>query len=362
MMEQPRVVIVILNWNGWSDTINCLSSMHDVKYRNYFIVIVDNDSSDDSYRKIRDYYGDVVGPSSVGPTMILEYTKEEAELGGGREQEITGLPSNKRLIMIRNNRNLGFAGGNNVGIRYALKALNPKYILLLNNDTFVDQSFLNELVEAIEADEKIGSVQSLLLRPDGEQVDSLGQGLSRNGAKDIGIGSKYEGLADKTEIFGPCAAAALYRSDVLRDVGLFDESFFVIFEDVDLSWKIRLKGFSSFLVPSSVVYHKRGVSAGWRTRKPSRTIRYYNIKNWLIIAIRYYPSPLTRHTLRRFLHYLFWCMIYALRLGRSRETFRQLYDSLMIRRSLRGNVFWTELQSRWIQYLPNDSVTAPAKH
>ncbi len=172
-MEQPRVVIVILNWNGWTDTINCLSSMHNAKYKNYFIVVVDNDSADDSYQRIRDYYGDVIGPSSVGPTKILEYTKEEAELGGGREQEITDLPSNKRLIMIKNSRNLGFAGGNNVGIRYALKALNPKYILLLNNDTFVDQTFLSELVETIEADEKIGSVQSLLLRPDGEQVDSL---------------------------------------------------------------------------------------------------------------------------------------------------------------------------------------------
>ena len=348
MLEEPRVSIIILNWNGWADTTECLKSLNGIDYKNYHIIIVDNNSEDNSPLMIKKYIEEVLSSPGV-PVKILEYSEAEAESGGGKESEIDSHPSNKRLILVRNSENYGFAGGNNVGIRYALRALNPKYILLLNNDTFVDQSFLSELVEAIEADEKIGSVQSLLLRPDGEHIDSLGQGLSGSGPKDIGIGSKYENVVDKTEIFGPCAAAALYRSDILRDVGLFDERFFVIFEDVDLSWKIRLKGYSSFQVPSSVVYHKRGVSAGSRTRKPSRTIRYYNIKNWLIIAIRYYPSPLTHHTLRRFLHNLLWCMIYALSLGRSRETFWQLYESLMIRRNLRGNVHWTELQSRWIQ-------------
>jgi GT2 family glycosyltransferase len=355
-MEQPRVAIVILNWNGWSDTNKCLESMYNIKYKDYYIVVVDNDSADDSYRKIKDNFERVIGPSSEGPAKILEYTKEVAELGSGKEKEITRLPSNKRLIMIKNDRNLGFAGGNNVGIEYALKTLDPKYILLLNNDTFVDQFFLTKLVEAIEADEKIGSVQSLLLKSDGKHIDSLGQYLSESGAYDLGSGLIYKGVVNNTEIFGPCAAAALYRSASLRDVGLFDESFFVIFEDVDLSWRIRLKGYSSFLVPSSIVYHKRGVSAGWRTRKPSRTTRYYSIKNWLIIAVRYYPSPHTLYTLHKFLHYLFWSMLYALKMRRSKETIRQLYDSLVIRKGLRENAIWTEIQSRWIQPLSSDSI------
>ena len=359
MMEQPRVAIVILNWNGWSDTNKCLESMYNLKYKDYYIVIVDNDSADDSYRKIKDHFERVIGPSSEGPAKILEYTKEVAELGSGKEKEITRLPSNKRLIMIKNDRNLGFAGGNNVGIEYALKTLDPKYILLLNNDTFVDQFFLAKLVEAIEVDEKIGSVQSLLLKPDGKHIDSLGQALFEDGPKDIGIGSKYQGAVNKIEIFGPCAAAALYRSTLLRDVGLFDESFFTIFEDVDLSWRTRLKGYSSFLVPSSLVYHKRGVSSGWKISKPSRTTRYYSIKNWLIIAIRYYPNPIMRQR-RRFLHYLLWCMLYALKLRSFKDTVLQLHDSLLIRKGLRKDAIWKEIQSKWIQHqLSSDSIVVP---
>jgi GT2 family glycosyltransferase len=362
MIEQPLVAIVILNWNGRSDTISCLRSLYNINYKNYYIVIVDNNSADDSCERIRDYYEKDIGLSPSGSTKILEYTEGEAELGGGREKEIMSLSSNRRLILIKNNSNRGFAGGNNVGMRYALKGLNPKYILLLNNDTFVDPSFLGKLVEEIESDRKIGSVQPLLLKPGGKLIDSLGQALLITGAKDIEMGSKYENSLGKTEIFGPCAAAALYRSSALRDAGLFDESFFVMFEDVDLSWRIRLKGYSSFLVPSSAVYHKRGVSEQWQiSGTKSRIIRYYNIKNWLIIAIRYYPSPLKSHMTGTFLHYLRWCMIYALKLGRSKEAIGQIYGSLIIRKSLSRNPVWTELQSRWIQSLSCDSVTAPMK-
>jgi len=92
------------------------------------------------------------------PIRIIEYTREEAEAGGGKEEEIADLSSNRRMIIIKNEKNYGFAEGNNIGMRYALKALNPDYVLLLNNDTLVDKEFLGELAKVAESDEKIGIV------------------------------------------------------------------------------------------------------------------------------------------------------------------------------------------------------------
>ncbi|MCE5214153.1 MAG: glycosyltransferase, partial [Methanobacterium sp.] len=105
-METPKVTIVIVNWNGWEDTIECLKSLYHVNYTNFNIIIVDNHSQDDSVKKIKDYI------------------------------------ENKKLILIVNDENYGFAEGNNIGIRYAQKNFNPDYILLLNNDTIVDKEFL----------------------------------------------------------------------------------------------------------------------------------------------------------------------------------------------------------------------------
>ena len=92
------------------------------------------------------------------PIKMLEYTNGEAELGGGREIEIADLPSNEKLVLIKNDKNYGFAEGNNIGMRYALKVLDPGYILLLNNDTIVDKKFLSELVSVALTDNNIGFV------------------------------------------------------------------------------------------------------------------------------------------------------------------------------------------------------------
>ena len=142
----PKVSIIILNWNGWRDTIECLESLYQITYPNYDVIIVDNGSEDGSIQKIKEYAESKIKVESKffeyssenKPIKIIEYTREEAEAGGGKEKEITDLPSNKKMIIIKNEKNYGFAEGNNIAMRYALKALNPDYILLLNNDTVVD--------------------------------------------------------------------------------------------------------------------------------------------------------------------------------------------------------------------------------
>ena len=113
----PKVSIVILNWNGWEDTIECLESLYQITYPDYDVIVVDNGSEDESVEKIKEYAeGNIVVESkffeySSGnkPIKIIEYTREEAEAGGGKEEEIADLPSNRKLIIIKNEKNYGFA-------------------------------------------------------------------------------------------------------------------------------------------------------------------------------------------------------------------------------------------------------------
>ncbi len=349
-VDIPRVSIIILNWNSWEDTCDCLKSLYEIDYGNYCIIVADNGSADNSLARIKEYAEGRFQTSKGRRMKILEYTKEEAEAGGGRESAMEHLPSDGKLVLIENGNNMGFAGGNNAGIRYAMNALDPKYILLLNSDTLVDKTFLGELVTAIEKDDTIGSVQSLLLRPGGALVDSLGQEILWSTVGDIGFGSRYldNSLVSKVEIFGPCAAAALYRASSLLEVGLFDESFFIMGEDVDLSWRLRLKGYSSFLVPSSVVYHKRGISGGMQ---PSTVLinRYYGNRNWLLIVLRYYPLSVVYLVPRRLLSVFTRCISNATRLGKVHEMFQQFYRSLKLRRIISKNPTLKELQVQWIK-------------
>ena len=143
------------------DTVECLESLYRINYPYYDVILIDNGSTDSSVEKIKDYCAGKINVDSKffrykhdnKPIEVIELMKEEAEKG----KEVL-FSMNERLILIKNFKNYGFAGGNNVGIRFALKALHPDHILLLNNDTVVDKNFLTELVNAIESDKSIGIV------------------------------------------------------------------------------------------------------------------------------------------------------------------------------------------------------------
>jgi GT2 family glycosyltransferase len=248
-MSLPIVYIVIINWENFKETIECLDSLKKISYQNYRIVIVDNGSKNDSVQILRKNYP--------------QYT------------------------LIQSKKNLGFAGGNNLGIKYALKQ-NAQYILLLNNDVVVKDNFLEPLIEFAEKDSMIGVVQPKILKKDNPQlIDSCGQEIFDDGkVGDIGASSSDRNLPEPKEIFGACAAAALFKSIVFKKSGIFDESFFIIFEDVDLSFRIRLKGYKTFLVPGSVVLHKRGVSSELSI---DNLKFFYHNRNLLFLLLKYWP-------------------------------------------------------------------------
>jgi GT2 family glycosyltransferase len=265
-MEYPNVTIIILNWNGWKDTIECLESLYQIKYPNYNVIVADNGSDDESIQKIKDYCSGKIKVESPffkynpegKPITLVEYELDGSE---NKENE-TNLFSKNKLILIKNNENYGFAKGNNIAVRYALNFLKPEYILLLNNDTVIDNEFLLKLVEIAGKNEKIGIVGPKVLKYyDPQIIDSTGHILKLGRVLDRGHEELDKGQYDnQNDILGAIAACSLYKTKMLTEIGLLDESFFTGYEDAELSWRSNKNGWKARYVPKSIVYHKRGKS------------------------------------------------------------------------------------------------------
>jgi GT2 family glycosyltransferase len=278
-MPYPLVNIIILNWNNPSDTIKCLESLQDISYPNYNIILIDNNSKDDSVKKIKQWANDKRKKILMKPVKELDSITENEK-------------KQNKLFLILNDVNNGFAGGNNTGCKLALELSSPSYLLLLNNDTLVAKDFLNKTVEVLEKDKKIGSAQSVLLRFDKKIVDSLGLEMRGHRIFDSASGenkSVLKTLNEIEEIFGACGAAAFYRAEIIKKIGLFDEGLFATFEDFDLAWRIRLAGFKTVLVRDSVVFHRGGMSRSSKGHVMFDLRSYYAARNVLVVYARYYP-------------------------------------------------------------------------
>jgi len=182
-------------------------------------------------------------------------------------------------------------------MRYALKALNPDYVLLLNNDTVVDKKFLSELVKVAERDEKIGTCQSKILsKEETKKIDAIGISISKVGsAYQIGYGEEDTGQYEEVrEVFGACACSALYKNEMLNQIGLFDIDFFSYFEDVDISWRARLFGWKCLYVPTSIVYHVHSASG-------SSIKNYFLTRNELFYLFKNAPFELVIYGIIRIL-------------------------------------------------------------
>lgn len=269
--EWPKVAIIVLNWNGWRDTIECLESLYQITYPNYEVIVVDNGSEDESIQKIREYTeGKIKVESNLfkynpinKPIKAIEYARMEAEANGERKKEIYDSLSNRNLIIIRNEKNYGFAEGNNIGIKYALKALNPKYILLLNNDTVVDKDFLMELVKVGKRDDKIGVMgpkvyyYNYLGRSD--VINFAGADLImwkgseiRYGAGEIDNGG-WNALKEVDKIEGSCM---LIKEEVFRKIGVLDPKYFAYWEETDFCARARKAEITIVCVPRAKIWHK----------------------------------------------------------------------------------------------------------
>jgi GT2 family glycosyltransferase len=279
--NNPKVAILLLNYNGWKDAIKCLESVYKTTYPNWEIILIDNGSEDDSVLKIKEwafkYSG---GRKSIKYIEELFYDEKEWGI----------LPLYQKLSILRIKKNCGFTGSNNIGIEYVLREKETDYIVLLSNDTVVEKEFLGELVRIATSDEKIGLLQPKMLKMANPKIiDSTGHvfGFGSIGIVDRGVGEIDKGQYDnKLDIIGACAGACMYKREMLEDVGLFDKNFFMYYEDAELSWRAHKQGWKGRFVPSAIVYHKRAGTTG-KDKKRKREMTKLCLRNMITTVGRH---------------------------------------------------------------------------
>lgn len=251
-MVGPKVAIVILNWNGYELTRNCLLSLRNISFESYKIILVDNGSSDNSLIKLKEEF--------------------------------------REVIYLSNKENLGFTGGNNVGVRYALEK-EFDHILLLNNDTIVERGFLNPLVNFLESNSDYAAVQPKICYEGKRNIIwNAGGGFFKplNMTWSIGAGKEDLGQFDKefdTEWITGCAF--MVKASYLNMVGLFDESYFAYYEDVDWSFRLKKAGGKLRYLPKSKIFHVVSASSKKKKGKEgviSPLVHYLRIRNHLFLT------------------------------------------------------------------------------
>ena len=274
------VYIILLNWNGFTDTVACLNSLLSLTGCEFKIVVCDNDSNDNSYVNLVDW---------GGKNKDRGLTLKEVSLN-----EISADFSTKdyNLFFIKNSSNLGFAGGNNPGIRFSLNQSDMKYVWLLNNDTEVDPYALTELLNKCCSNKKIGVCGSKLVY---FHDRSLLQGVGGVYNPWLCTSKHYGAFLPSNTIFNEkkvddsidyvIGASMLISKECFHEVGILCEDYFLYYEEIDFCLRAKKK-FEIAACTKSVVYHKEGAST---ESGRSYVADYYSVRNRLRVTKKYYP-------------------------------------------------------------------------
>ncbi len=235
------VSVIVVNWNGRHYLHDCLTALSVQTAAEYEVVLVDNASTDGSVEFVAEHF-----------------------------------PS---VRIVRNDRNRGFAAANNIGFQHA----RGNYLVTLNNDTCANPDWLAELVKGVHTGPDIGMCAStMVLRSDPSIVDSTGIAFNRCGvAWDRLSGCRLSDINPQpVEVFGPCAGAAMYRREMIDQVGGFDEDFFIYLEDVDLAWRAQSHGWRCLSIPAAVVQHVHSGTS--REGSPGKNYNLGRNKVWML--------------------------------------------------------------------------------
>lgn len=240
---EKLVYIILINYNSKVHTIECLESLSELNYINYRIIIVDNNSIDNDFDKVKSKYNNV--------------------------------------YIINNKKNYGFAGANNIGIKYALDN-KADYILLLNNDTTVDKDFLSVLVNESEKNKKVAICTSKILYYGSKnKIWYGGGGISyfKGNSQIYNLNCDNDSINNKNMYCNFASGCCmLINSEALKKVGLMNEEYFLYYEDVDYCIKFLNAGYKIYYVPESIIFHKESIS----TKKYSYLYQYYFARNRLL--------------------------------------------------------------------------------
>jgi len=257
----PLVCVIILNWNGLNDTIECIESVENCAYNNFKITIVDNCSSGDQAYELKKAF-----------------------------------PSHDVLLC---QQNYGYTGGNNAGIIYTRRKYNPDYVLVLNNDTVVDPSFINYMIETFSDKKEAGIVGSMVYYYGSNQmIQSAGGRVNMTGEPyHVGNMKTDEGQYNyEYEIDYVMGSAMMISKDVIDRIGLFDDSFFCYWDETDLCFRAREAGYSVVISPHSIIWHKNSTPVTYgdltkRKQPPKNIVTYYYNRN-RIMFVRKHGSKL----------------------------------------------------------------------
>jgi len=248
--EKPLVYIILINWNGLEDTLECLESLRKIAYPKFRVIVVDNGSKDNQADIIKEKFPEVK--------------------------------------LIRNNRNMGYVIANNQGIELALKR-SADYILLLNNDIVVERNFLNILINYAERNKDFGILSPKILYYDSNKIWSVGGKILPGGITILtGKGKDhncYTTEVIETDFVSGCAM--LIKRSVIETIGFLDPIYFAYFEDADFCLRAKNFGYKIVVIPKSVIYHKKSSSSGKRgSFRRLSPLQYYLLTRNQILFIK----------------------------------------------------------------------------
>ena len=297
MSEYPLVVISILNWNGWGDTLDCLESVRQLDYPNYLTVVADNASWNDSVERIRAWRKETLPDQAA----FVEYTRETAFKGGelSSEAHLDAAPSPNRLVLIANEENLGFSAGHNLVIDYAMRRGSAAgYVFLLNNDATVEPGCLLQLVSVARR----------------RGAGLVGARIRSRASGQLGFSAWCLGMPLLREFFNPLlnrpfprlvfedgsarcytvhGAAMLISTATLKQICGFrgrylDPALFMYADELELGDALQRVGHQAWLAEHAVVCHKDSGSSGAQFDRP--LFNYYSRRNIILLAKRLLPA------------------------------------------------------------------------
>lgn len=242
-MKEPLVSVIILNYNGLNDIEECFNSLYKLNYKKIEFILVDNNSQDGS----------------------VEFVKKKY----------------KRVKIVDLDKNYGFAQGNNIGVKYS----NGEYVVLLNQDTVVDENWLSELVKVAQKSENYGIVGGKILYYDDKKSVNFGGSYFDKYGNLMNIRSPNRINKSPTEMkaFYISGASLLFKKHIVKNIGLFDPIYFMYYEDVDFCWRTWIFGYDVMYTPKSIIFHKID-----RENRNFKRKKYFTDRNQLRTLLKNY--------------------------------------------------------------------------
>jgi GT2 family glycosyltransferase len=297
-MINKDVSIVLVNFNGHIDTVECLESIFKCN-GDYHVYVVDNSNNNNSLQYICDWLdGKNTRLETEFPSIIFPLQQKPIRYDIVQEDDLIGHVSINSITLIKANRNMGFAAANNIALNYVLQKANSRYIWLLNNDTIITEGSLNNLVKFMEISTfDIGMIGSKLLdyrRP--RNIQGVGGrynkwfGIVKEiGAQQLDLGQWDNRNFDFDYVIG---ASMFLRLEFLKDIGLMNQEYFLYFEELDWAIRGKRRGWKMSFCHDSMVYHKMGASTRDTERKNSLLADFYVVRNRILVSMNYYPYVL----------------------------------------------------------------------